>query len=145
MRPIDFLVLADELLRSRPIPAGHRTSISRAYYAAHHHIKAFLERVGVTVKTGPESHSDVWSHLAHIDDVELERVGSDLCDLRDDRNRADYDLDDARPERANNAKLVVEQVQGLISDIDSCEKDPPRYGKVKAAILARHRLLRGTK
>jgi uncharacterized protein (UPF0332 family) len=145
MRPDEFLVLSEAMLRSFPIPAGHRSAISRAYYAAHHHIKAFIERMGVTVNRGPEAHSDVWNHLANINDIDLEQVGSDLSDLRADRNKADYHLNDAASEKAATAALLIALAKGLIADVDGCEKDPPRYKKVKAAIIARNRVLRGLK
>ncbi len=35
MDPAQFLNLADALVRQYPIPAGFRSAVSRAYYAAH--------------------------------------------------------------------------------------------------------------
>src|SRR5438105_1536047 len=98
MRPDQFLNLAADLLRAYPIPAGFRSAVSRAYYAVHHHIKAFVESAGVPIEHGPNAHADVWNHLANTGDSELESVSRSLSRLRSDRNEADYDLSKPRLE-----------------------------------------------
>ncbi len=143
MRPDQFLTLADALLQQFPIPSGYRSAVSRAYYAAHHHIKEFIESAGVSVKGGMEAHADVWNHLANIGDSGLEQVGSELSALRGDRNDADYKLLDPRLEKSAAAKSLVDLARSLMNDVDQCRRDTGRYAQVCEAIRARHKELRG--
>jgi hypothetical protein len=46
MDPIQFLRLAEALLHDHAHPAGWRIAVSRAYYAAHHVTKEFVEGAG---------------------------------------------------------------------------------------------------
>lgn len=143
MLPNQFLLLADQLLKTQQHQAGLRTAVSRAYYAAHHHVKAFVESAGVAVRKGGEAHADVWYHLAGIGDAELEGVGNELAQLHSDRNEADYDLHRTQFERKANATDRVTQARELMDAVDRCRADTPRYEQVKAAIKRRNAVLRG--
>src|SRR5580693_6784224 len=105
MSPIQFLLFAEDTLKFRPHPAGFRSAVSRAYYAAFHHIKEFIESAGVIISSGPESHADVWKHLAGIGDPEVEQIGNEIASLRSTRNDADYKLGDGRLEKMPVAEL----------------------------------------
>jgi uncharacterized protein (UPF0332 family) len=48
MDPFQFLLLAEWLLKEQAHPAGCRSAVSRAYYAAHHCLKDFVEAAGVS-------------------------------------------------------------------------------------------------
>ena len=145
MQAKQFLLFAEELLKGPPLQAAMRTAVSRAYYAAHHHIKEFVETAGVTIRKSAESHRDVCLHLAGIGDDELEGVGNELASLQSDRNEADYDLHSPQFERQANAKDRVAVARELIEIIDQCRADTPQYENVKTAIKKRSTFLRGMK
>lgn len=64
-----------------------RTAISRAYYAAFHEAKSFVD---FEVQTGG-AHEKVIKALRASDDKNTRRIGNDLDKLRKLRIRADYD------------------------------------------------------
>jgi hypothetical protein len=138
-----FLLFAEELVKGPPLHPAMRSAVSRAYYAAHHHIREFVESSGVTVRRSGEAHRDVCLHLAGIGDAELEGAGNDLASLQSDRNEADYDLQLPQFERYANASDRVAVARDLIGIVDRCRADLPRYERVKAEIKKRHAVLRG--
>jgi uncharacterized protein (UPF0332 family) len=141
MDAIQFLYLADDLLKT-PGLAYCRTAVSRAYYAAHHRIKAFVESAGVRAEKG---HGDVWNHLANVGDPEIEQVGNLLANLHSERVNADYRLNNAHIETPATAATLVLQARTLIETIATCQADATRYDKLKKAIQARHQYLTGGK
>jgi len=146
MDPLQFLLLAEAILRdvNYAHPAGWRTAVSRAYYAAHNFIKDFVESAGVHVKESGAAHADVWNHLSNSGDAEIEQVGSDLCDLQSDRNDADYRLAQREYQNQTTANARVAQARNLIETIRRCCADAKRSEQIKKAIQARHKVLRGT-
>ncbi len=82
MDTLQFLALAEWLLKEHRHPAGIRSAISRAYYAAHHVAVQFVESAGVTVLKSNERHSDVVRHLEQAGEETIERIASELTDLR---------------------------------------------------------------
>ncbi|MFO0824891.1 MAG: hypothetical protein U0792_17525 [Gemmataceae bacterium] len=138
-----FLLFAEELLKGPPLQAAMRSAVSRAYYAAHHHAKDFVESAGIVVRKSGETHRDVCLHLSGIGDAELEAVGNDLAALHSDRNEADYDLHLPQLERPANASDRVALARSLMETLDNCRADGVRYARVQAAIKTRHAVLRG--
>src|SRR5262245_2996300 len=141
MDPIQFLRLAEALLRDHAHAAGWRSAVSRAYYAAHHIIKEFVEATGVYVLRSASAHADVWSHLIDTGDVEMEEVGSQLAKLQADRNRADYNLAKSDIQNAETAAAIVARARSMIETVQRCQADSLRYEQVKKAIQSRHRVL----
>lgn len=91
--PRRFFDLATNLISDTEynIEARYRTSISRAYYAAHLISKEKLEEIGITfpvTQNKAEIHKMVIVSLKSKNKV----VGDMLWDLRRKRNDADYDL-----------------------------------------------------
>ena len=87
---IDLLRLAQELLNApNPTEATARTVISRSYYAVFLAARHNLSTAGVVRVTGSGR-----DHRAVIEAVQRNSkfVGDVLDSLRDQRNRADYDL-----------------------------------------------------
>jgi uncharacterized protein (UPF0332 family) len=143
MDPFQFLILAEQLLKTHPFAVGHRSAISRAYYAAHHCIKAFVEDAGVTMLASANVHADVCRHLFETGDDEIESVGSDLGDLQSSRNDADYKLHVKSVENATIAEALVATARRLIETTRRARQDAARYEKLKAAFRERNRVLRG--
>ena len=87
----DFLTLA-ELWVKGTSEAEWRSAISRAYYAAFHAVRQFLEDLGFVVPRGEQAHGNLWLRLSNCGDHQLQIAGSRLSVLRGQRNRSDYEL-----------------------------------------------------
>ena len=91
MDPRRFLELAQSLTKESGNEAAIRTSVSRSYYALHNFISQFIEKQGFTLLHGADRHTWVKRDInACGDDFEI--IASDLNDLREARNEADYDM-----------------------------------------------------
>lgn len=143
MKGQEFLDVAEYLLRNCPVPAGCRSAVSRAYYAAHHICKEFVESAGVLILSSHDAHADLWQHLAAIGDPELEAVGSRLASLRGERNTADYKLGNPQFEKAGTVQTVLARVREVITVVEGCRQDRVRLARVQSALRARNQVLRG--
>ena len=106
--PQHFLDLATNLIGDTEynVEARYRTSISRAYYAAHLISKEKLEEIGITFpvkQDKAEIHKMVIVSLKNKNKV----VGDMLWDLRRKRNEADYDLNTEFNEYGTQVLLSV--------------------------------------
>jgi len=54
------------------------------------------------------------------------KIASQLGDLRAERNRSDYDLDDSRNESGTKAQALVSQTSRMIRALDRCTADTAR-------------------
>lgn len=92
MSPNDIPELANELSAGNR-EVDWRCAASRAYYAAFHSARLFLERLGFAVPWADQAHAYLWLRLANCGQLDLSVAGKRLNDLRYKRNWADYDLD----------------------------------------------------
>lgn len=94
--PSDFLDLAEELNNDdRAQESKHRTSISRAYYAAFHEaVKQYAKYKNMDIKDRIfENHQYFIRELRLDQSKELIRtIGNQLHSLKKDRFKADYEL-----------------------------------------------------
>jgi uncharacterized protein (UPF0332 family) len=141
MDALQFLLFAEGLLKLPTHQASCQSAISRAYYAAHHRIKEFIESAGISLERDGNAHADVWNHLAALEDDEIEQVGNDLRNLHSERINADYRLAKRHVEESKTASSLVAQARELIETVRKCQSDPARYEEVKRAIRARHSFL----
>src|SRR4029450_10002013 len=117
----EFLDVADTLAQGLT-EAEWRSAISRAYYAAFHVGRIYLQTLGFVVPRGEQAHGFVWLRLSNSGHVEVRRVGATLSDLRKQRNFADYD-----DERFLSNKLagdVAELAAEIIEILDSALEEP---------------------
>ena len=105
MKPVEFLRLAEHLAAGNT-EAEWRSAVSRAYYGAFHEAQLLLERCGVQLRSGMESHLKVAYCLQNSTDKAVARAGTKLAALRRVRNDADYQLITAR----FDALLAIAQV-----------------------------------
>jgi uncharacterized protein (UPF0332 family) len=91
MNPRLFLTQAQRLMIS-VAEEDWRTATSRAYYAAFHLACAFMTNLGFAVPNAERAHGYLWLRLQNCGDATVQRAGILLNDLRQQRNRADYDL-----------------------------------------------------
>jgi hypothetical protein len=126
IKPIDLLSLADRLLASG-IEVDGRAAVSRAYYGAYHAAQELIaEECGVVLPRGADAHQTIHRCLMNCQDVVLRDAGSRLESLREERNRADYDLDDARFAKAANVHVQVEKAKVVAAQIASAQANVTR-------------------
>lgn len=100
-----------------------RCAISRAYYAAFHLAKDFLRALGFDAPRTETAHAFLWRRLQGCGHAELRLIGSDLNQLRGQRNRADYDLADQVTRRtAMSAFEIATNIFGVIESLDPDER-----------------------
>jgi uncharacterized protein (UPF0332 family) len=132
--PRDFLAQARTLARSAT-PAGHRTAICRAYYAAYHVAFELLLDLGFRrITRGHTGHEAVRQHLTNSGLDPVVHAGAMLRRLQDARVRADYWLRDPYPEDAMTAAFWVEQADAVIRTLDRVAAEPAARARMTAAI-----------
>jgi len=106
MNPRKFLDVADELSDGDE-EAHWRSATSRAYYAAFHVARRLFRDVGFVTPRGERVHAYLCHRLNNSGHPEVAQSSTWLEDLRDLRNRADYDVDSPF-ERAVALSAVVQ-------------------------------------
>ncbi len=86
----DPLPLAEELTGRRGDEAACRSAVGRAYYAAMGRAAEMLRSEGVSISY-LKTHADTWQALRRSGDGRRVAAAKELNDLRQMRNRADYD------------------------------------------------------
>src|SRR5262245_13711822 len=86
----DYLTLATALANGAA-EAEWRSASSRAYYSAFHVARDLMRDLGFRVPRAEQAHGYLWLRLSNAGPRGVERTGSDVRDLRQQRNRADYD------------------------------------------------------
>ena len=119
MSPRDFLLLAGEL-SPRETEACWRSAASRAYYAAFHVARDFLDSLGFAIRQGDQSHAAVYRRLSNSRVADVDHAGNLLIDLRRLRNQADYDLQ--RPFAAVDARKTIQAAERLF-EIVTAQRD----------------------
>ena len=120
--PLDYLYLAESIInsisRGRDIPISKtsavlRTAISRSYYAAFLIARENLRAMGVNIPHDSQVHKFVANKLGERNRF----LKAQLINLRDMRNRADYDLPPAYSVTERDAKYALATAQNIISMI----------------------------
>jgi uncharacterized protein (UPF0332 family) len=104
--------------------ADWRSSISRGYYAIYNHFRKILADgvPGPTLKKGDLSsaymgHDKLVRALRNCDEKDVRSLGSALNDMKSERRRADYLLDEkVDRQRAKNA---LEELEDILTEIDT--------------------------
>lgn len=90
----DYIQFSEELITNRNDEASMRSAISRAYYGAFGSIKSYcISEFSISSKEnkGPEIHQKIIERLKTSKNKLEFSTGNFLSNLRDDRNKADYD------------------------------------------------------
>lgn len=134
MNPDSFLQLADSIKDNGA--AGARSATSRAYYSVFHSTLATLNKVGVALSQSANSHTHAIHCLLNLPSENAKSAGSLLGDLHGQRIRADYRLQDSKPDASGVAKLAVEQAKKLqmflmllSQEIDSAQESRDKLRK----------------
>jgi hypothetical protein len=131
MSPVEFYALAEPLLSNEKCPAGFRTVTSRDYYAAFLEAAEFLAKAGVQVERTASGHKQVQHLLTNSGDNELAEAGKILDDLRDDRNGADYRLDEVEYGKEDHTRLCWRDSGAVMAALSACRTDTVRFEGVK--------------
>ena len=126
MRGEEYIVLAGRLVAS-PASGGaearFRTAASRAYYGAFHLAVALLTFWGLKVKQNAYGHQEVYNMFWGSGHFEARKVASLLDDLRTERIKADYRMDDPRFQEPPTAMMCVEMAEAVRSSLQRCQDD----------------------
>ena len=131
MDPRDFQKLAAKLASGKS-PSEIRTAISRAYYSVFNVGVELLKGIGLGVSKGPSGHGEVEHRLSNSANIDVQKVGSQLSDLRSRRIWADYRLDKKETENQKNAQALVQLAHKMIQTLDTCFTGPHREEIVSA-------------
>ena len=110
----EYIALAGRLVASTALgnPEGRlRTAASRAYYGAYHLAVAALTTRGFRVKQNAYGHQEVYNLFWGSGHAEARKVASLLDDLRTERIKADYRMDDSRFQGPRTAMMCVEMAE----------------------------------
>ncbi len=125
MNPREFQELAKKLV-SGNTPAEFRTAVSRAYYSVFNVGVELLKGMGFRISEGPGGHGELEYRLSNSNHSDIERVASQLGDLRSRRIHADYRLERREVESMRNARAIVQQASTMIIILDKCRTGPDR-------------------
>src|SRR5208283_3100533 len=114
MQPEKFLDVARRLAKTGN-PEDCRSAISRAYYAAFN----VAQRMGFPKPSG-NHHNTLQRRLLNSGDSEITRLGSELADFCEQRNRADYQMDHKPSESQANADAAVLRAEEAIKALNTC-------------------------
>lgn len=104
--------------------AEWRSALSRAYYAAFHVARTLLVGLSFRVPRADKAHSYLWLRLSNAGHSDVIQAGRHLGDLRQERNRADYD--DFRTITQAAAAQYVRLAADVIQSLDAAEVEPVR-------------------
>ena len=116
----EFFPIAERLMNSAN-EAERRTSAGRSYYGLFHVLLAALSARGVIFRQTPDDHQTLISYLTKAGNKEAALVGSALKDLRQDRNRADYQLADVFS--ARTSEFAYQKAKRALGQFESVPPD----------------------
>ena len=120
----DYLQLADELFEKNT-EASLRSAISRAYYAAYHQAKLWLEKeeplLAKDIQSTAASHDRLWKYFMRIRDFggNYRRIADKGLSIRDYRNIADYEAELTDEYLREKAELTIQEAKHIISFLKS--------------------------
>jgi uncharacterized protein (UPF0332 family) len=142
MLPQAFIDLAERLIANEKNPEGFRRAISCAYYGAFLQAEDFLRRMNVFLITD-KKHQELLRILADTGDTDVNEASAMLGDLRDERNRADYKLDEKGLEVEAHAQQCLDNAKDVLAKLNGCRIIPSRFQAATTRIQAEVKRLRG--
>jgi len=92
MEPKAFLELAQQLSKNADSEASLRSCVSRSYYALYNFMARFIDENIEKLSRSAKDHEKVYYYFSNCGIDNVEKIASDLNDLREDRNDSDYKL-----------------------------------------------------
>jgi hypothetical protein len=153
MDALGFYQLADWLITNRRSSDGntslkrkrrYRISVSRAYYSAFHSALLFLGEMGLHIPHSDNKHEKLPMILDGAEDSAIEEAAERLRTLRENRSRADDQLDKPEFESEAYAQVQVKDAARVIGAIGTCRSTrgptDSRHDKVREAVTREFRL-----
>jgi hypothetical protein len=112
-----------------PQEAAFRTSVSRAYYAAYHSVREYLEHTGSGTPPKGDAHRWVWDTIKATQRRQARQISENGYTMSKARKAADYDLGAPSWDRASGVVarnwaeladfsiLTAKRIQKLVADI----------------------------
>jgi uncharacterized protein (UPF0332 family) len=119
MTPFAFFTLAEWLFDNKKSPEGFRSVVSRGYYAALHTALSLLSEMGVSVPRDANKHAKVPDLLEHTGDPDVRKAAAKLSNLCQERNKADYQLQDGSAETPTFAELRLRDASDIIATLQT--------------------------
>jgi uncharacterized protein (UPF0332 family) len=99
-----------------------RSAMSRAYYAVFHYFRSLFLSHGLDLGRGGQAHFNLYVGLMNSGFPAITPIGGKVDDLRDNRVRADYDLNStvSQQDAASSvqaARSILTDFQALLSTI----------------------------
>lgn len=105
--------------------ADLRSAVSRAYYACYHAALTYFASCGVRFSTSsPDAHTKIPMCLDNCNIPVATTVSGKLRSFRDDRNCADYDMNDSKFEATRNVELRLALAKEILAEIDTLAAEP---------------------
>lgn len=118
-----FIRLAGKLVAQSGLgddDSRFRSAVSRAYYGAFHLATSQLASWQFVVRKNACGHQETYNLLWGSGQPDARRVASLLDDLRTERIKADYRLDDLRFQTSQMAVMCVEMAETLKRALEKC-------------------------
>jgi hypothetical protein len=131
-------------LSSSPHAADLRSAVSRAYYGAFHATLDSFAAAGIYFSQhSTESHVKMPQCLGNCNIPLAQVIAAQLQSLREDRNCADYEMDDHSLQSTASVELRIRVARQVIAGIDALLSDPERANiqtilRVHAKVLGMH-------
>jgi uncharacterized protein (UPF0332 family) len=125
--PSDLMALAEHLA-TVPQEAAGRSAVSRAYYGAFHVVRSLFDSgCGIVLPGGPEVHKKLQFCLQNSGDADLVEISDRLQTLREQRNRADYQLADSKFASAADVRTQLDWAKAIVRDVEASSQRIDRY------------------
>ena len=134
MKPQEFLTLAKRLCGESNNEAALRTSVGRSYYAFHHHLYQFIISQGFFFPKDKDRHIWVFEDLHGCGIKEICEVAKALDELREERNKADYELELDTFRESNCATLLFLKAKEAWQEFDGYANSNKKRRKVAKGI-----------
>jgi len=82
--------------------------------------------MGFRISEGPSGHGELEHRLSNSKHLDIEKVGSQLGDLKTRRIHADYRLERREVETMETARAIVQQASKMIMNLDKYLTGPDR-------------------
>jgi uncharacterized protein (UPF0332 family) len=139
MIPDDYIALAVRLAAGT-MEAEWRTAVSRAYYAAFHAARRLLLDLKFAAPRSDVAHAYLYHRLNNCGELSIRQAALDLNDLRQLRNRADYDWH--IPFIRQQAQSPPATAQAVVQTLDAARQEPTRTQITDAMKLYERTVLR---
>lgn len=135
MNPLNFMVLAKKM-QAASEESERRTAINRAYYAVYNHLAGFFRKNDLPVPRNVSGHTRVVDYLSNSNINNAGTIASYVRDLRQERNDADYEMEQTRF-GVNTSQLIVMKAEMTLEEFDnlaihSLIKNVRKYCKLKS-------------